>query len=86
MAAIQIKHVPGALHDAARARAAREGMSLSAYVLTVLERELALPTQEEWFEQIDKAEPIAGDFDVAAAIREAREERDEQLQRATRRR
>lgn len=83
MSAIQVRNVPDNLHERLRARAKAERMSLSEYVLDVLERDLALPSPREWAELLETREPV--EIDAAAAIRQPREERDAQLAAATRR-
>lgn len=52
MGAIQVKHVPDDLHDAVRRRARDEGLDVQDYVLGLLRRELALPSQWEWLEEL----------------------------------
>jgi antitoxin FitA len=44
---IQIRHVPDRLHRRLKARAARQGTSLSDYLLREIERIADLPTPEE---------------------------------------
>ena len=44
---IQIRHVPDRLHRKLKARAAREGTSLSEYLLREIEYLADLPTPEE---------------------------------------
>jgi plasmid stability protein len=84
MSAIQVKNVPGDLHERLRVRASAEGRSLSDYVLYVLERDLALPTTREWLERLKEDEPVTGvsSEDIVAIIHEGRAERDAQIQRA----
>lgn len=84
MAAIQVKNVPEHLHDSLRRRAAREGMSIGDYVLAVLRRDLALPTQREWLEQLARRRPVE-EVDVVGALRDSRRERDDELDAAHRR-
>jgi antitoxin FitA len=74
MGAVQIKNVPEPLHEALRARATAEGMTVSDYVLAVLRRDLDLPTQREWLARLTEREPVS-DVDVVAALRDARAER-----------
>jgi hypothetical protein len=83
MGAIQVKNVPGDLHERLRERAEGEGMTIGSYVLRVIERDLALPSRREWFERLHAREPVEG-IDTAALIREGRREREEQLDRALR--
>jgi plasmid stability protein len=44
---VQVRNVPEALHRKLKARAADSGKTLSAYLLTELERLAARPTREE---------------------------------------
>lgn len=83
MGAIQVKNVPDALHDRLRERAEGEGMTIGSYVLSVIERDLALPSRREWFEGLHSDVPI--EIDTVAIIQEGRLEREEQLDRALRR-
>ncbi len=84
MSAIQVKDVPGDLHERLRARARSENRSLSDYVLHVLERDLALPTTREWLDQLKHDEPVTGitSEEIVASIHEGRAERDAQILRA----
>jgi hypothetical protein len=79
---IQIRHVPKDVRRKLKARAKREGMSLSAY----LRRELLLLSQqlswEELFEGMDRENRSFDGLavvDSAELIREGREERDREL-------
>jgi hypothetical protein len=85
MAAIQVKNVPEDLHDALRARAKQEGMSVSEYLLRLLQRDLSRPSQREWLESLKRLEPT-GEIDAVAAVHAGRAERDEQIASAVRRR
>jgi plasmid stability protein len=78
MSAIQVKNVPEDLHAAARERAEAMGMSLADYVLTLLRRDLAVPSRGEWFVRVGHRSATLG-LDAAEAVRQAREERDEHL-------
>lgn len=84
MSAIQIKNVPPELHERLRVRARREGRNLSEYVLSVLDRDLAVPTKREWFESLRRDEPVTGvtSEEIVNLIHEGRDERDEQIRRA----
>jgi len=84
MAALQVKNFPDDLHAKLRRRAAREGRSVSGYVLAILRDDLERPDWQEWFATLDTREPVVGFTreDVIAAIDEARDEREEQLERA----
>lgn len=67
MSAIQVKHVPEELHEALRERAARAGMDLQDYVLALIRRDLALPSQEEWLDSLH-AQPSSNPQPPAAAV------------------
>lgn len=69
---IQIRNVPESLHREAKARAAREGLSLSDFAKRALEREVARPTLDEVFERIRRLGPVEGEIDAAEIIREMR--------------
>lgn len=81
MSAIQVKNVPPALHEALRRRATAEGMPLADYVLQLIERDLALPSQSEWLAEMRAQPASAAPFDPAGEIRRIRDERDEDLLR-----
>lgn len=76
MGAIQVKNVPDELHLALRERAAAEGVDLQDYVLQVLRRDLAVPSQREWLDDL-RRQPMTRDLPPAAdVLAEARRERD----------
>lgn len=79
---IQIRGAPSALLDKLRARATRTGKTMSQYAIEVLERDLSRPSLEEWLDRV-RSQPRrgAGGMSSAQAVREAREERAEQLAR-----
>lgn len=72
---IQIRDVPEELHGTLKARAAREGMSLSDYLKRELQRTVARPTMREWLERVSTLKPVAASKSSAQMIREARESR-----------
>jgi len=81
MAAIQVKNVPRELHDKLRERAGGESMTLAAYILSVLEREVAKPqTLDEWMLDRSFNGSVKG-VDIAALIREGRDERTAEIER-----
>jgi plasmid stability protein len=86
MTALQVKNVPDELHAKLRARAARQGRSVSSYVLAVLKDDLERPGWEEWLTSLDAREPVRGlaGEDIVEALDEARDEREGQLERAFR--
>ena len=67
MTSIQVRDVPPEIHDRLRRRAAEHRVTLSAYVLGVLEREAGRPTTREWFASLAAREPVHG-ADVTGAV------------------
>lgn len=72
---IQIRNVPDELHREAKVRAAREGLTLSAYVLRELERAMSRPPRRELLERISKLPPIRLEPSPSELIREERDAR-----------
>ena len=72
---IQVRDVPDSVHRIIKARAAREGMSLSDFVKRELERIVELPTMSEWLEQTAQAKPIIAKRSAAEVVRELRDTR-----------
>ena len=70
---IQIRNVPESLHREAKARAAREGLTLSDYAKRALEREVGRVSVDELWARIRELGPVDGDSDAAAMIREGRD-------------
>ncbi len=69
---IQIRGVPERVHGILKARAAREGMSLSDFLKRELERVAELPTMHEWLERTSQSKPIPTKRSAAQALRELR--------------
>jgi antitoxin FitA len=76
---IQIRHVPEDVHARLKARAAKAGMSLSDYLLREITWMASQLTWDEYFDAVDREEPIATGIDWVEVIREGREERDREL-------
>lgn len=75
MSFIQVKHVPVEVHAAVRARAAAEGMTVSEYVLDLLRRDLAFPSQRQWMARVRSREPVdIRSIDAVDAVRAERED------------
>jgi hypothetical protein len=55
---IQIRNVPDAVHRALKVRAAREGMTLSGYLLREVSRLAERPTLEELIERAKRRKPL----------------------------
>jgi antitoxin FitA len=83
MSALQVKNFPDDLHAKLRERAARQGRSVSGYVLEALERDLAIPSTREWLNSLEE-DPSTDvrSQDIVRAVQEGRDEREEQLERA----
>jgi antitoxin FitA len=79
MGHIQIRNVPDDLHRTLKARAAKEGMSLSEYLLREVVELAASPTLAEMTERIRSRPMIRSKVPAAELIREAREEREREL-------
>jgi antitoxin FitA len=73
MASIQIRNVPDQLHQELKARAASEGMTLSAYLLVEL-RDLAVrPSMHQWLVNVSRHEPVETSLTSSEAIHLGRE-------------
>jgi antitoxin FitA len=70
---IQVRDVPDALHRTLKARAAREGMSLSDFIKRELAHVAERPSMREWLEQVARAKPIGTDRSAVDVIRELRD-------------
>lgn len=73
---IQVRNVPERLHRRLKERAAREGKTLSALVLEELEQLAALPSLDEWLEELHSHPPVRLRKSAAEYVREGREERE----------
>ncbi len=72
---IQIRDVPDEVHRILKARAAREGMSLSDFLKRELERITERPSLLEWLDRVQQIKPIPMKRSAAEVIRELRDER-----------
>jgi plasmid stability protein len=72
---IQLRDVPEQMHSTLKARAAREGMSLSDFIKRELERTVERPTMREWLERTQRAKRIPMKQSAAQIVRELREAR-----------
>jgi plasmid stability protein len=72
---IQVRDVPEQVHSTLKARAAREGMSLSDYIKRELERTAERPTMREWLEHTEQTKPIPAKRSAAEVLRELRDAR-----------
>lgn len=72
---IQVRNVPDEVHRILKARAAREGMSLSDFIKRELEHSAMRPTMQEWLERTAQRKPIVTRKAAAQVLRELREAR-----------
>lgn len=72
---IQIRNVPDELHRELKARAAREGMSLSDYLLREIRHVAERPTLEEMRARLHSRPRINLTLDTADAVRAERDGR-----------
>jgi plasmid stability protein len=72
---IQLRHVPDELHRRLKARAALEGLSLSAYLLQEVRRVAERPTLAELRQRLAQRPPAVPRVSPARAIRAERERR-----------
>jgi len=80
---IQIRHVPEDVHRRLKEQAARQGMSLSDYLLQEVTLLSGQMSWDELFAEIDRDDPQPTGMDWAGAIREDREERERELEART---
>lgn len=81
--AIQVRDVPPDLHRRLRQRAAAERVTLSTYVLRLLERDIGRLSTREWLATLTDREPV-GEIDVTGAVEKSRTDRDSRAQRVLR--
>ena len=55
---IQLRHVPDDLHRKLKARAAMEGLSLSAYLIREVRQLAEKPTMSEMMERLARRKPV----------------------------
>ena len=72
---IQLRNVPDSLYRQLKARAAREGLSLSAYVVREMARRADQPTIAELRERLSQLPPVAPDVPPAVALQQERNNR-----------
>jgi plasmid stability protein len=72
---IQVRDVPEQVHSTLKARAAREGMSLSDFIKRELEHAAERPSMREWLERTHEAKPIRTKRSAAQVVRELRDAR-----------
>jgi hypothetical protein len=69
---IQVRDVPERLHRELAKRARSRGMTLTAYIESILEREVSRPPADEVFDRIRASTPVRLGRPAAELIREER--------------
>ena len=72
---IQIRNVPDSLHREIERRARAQGMTMTAYLQQLLEREVARPPADEVFARVASREPVDLGRPAAELIHEERARR-----------
>jgi len=70
---VQVRDVSDQVHSTLKARAAREGMSLSDFLKRELQRSAERPSILEWLERTQQAKPIRAKRSGAEIVRELRD-------------
>lgn len=78
MPIVQVRGISAKAHRQLKAKARKEGKSLSEYLRGELEQLAGQPSLDDWLERVASREPVPG-VSAAEDIRAAREERDAQL-------
>lgn len=73
MGDLLIRDLPAPTHEELKRRAEESGMSLQAYVTTVLERHTATPSVEQWLARLEEL-PRHPEISGSEIIRAARDE------------
>lgn len=73
MTTLQVRNVPDDVSRVLKARAAREGQSLSDYTLRLLEREASRPTRAELLERLSTRPESSFEESSVDIIRRARD-------------
>jgi hypothetical protein len=76
---IEMTNMPSALHEALRAGAAEEGLTVSAYILDLIRRDLAVPSRRQWAARVQSRQPV--DVPAVAVVEVVRAEREDELRR-----
>lgn len=72
---IQVRNVPDKMHRELIKRAKARGLTLTDYIQSLLERELARPPASEVFDRIEGREPVRLERRAADLIAEERAQR-----------
>ncbi|MGH3929117.1 MAG: hypothetical protein ACRDTF_03985 [Pseudonocardiaceae bacterium] len=77
MGNVQVKGVPEEVHAELRRRASARGWTVRDYLLDLITRDQQRPTREEWLARLHQLPPV--EVSGADLVREARQERERQL-------
>lgn len=80
---LHVRNVPESLHETLVQRAERKGMSLRQYTIEVLAEHCALPSLDEWLDELGRLKPIKASMSGAKAVEESRGEDDLAVLRAS---
>jgi len=83
---LHVRDVPDPVYEALRHRARRSGQSLRQYTIEVLTTHCALPTLDEWLDEVKELRRHAPRVSAAEAVRLARDEDDGEIAAAHSRR
>jgi len=72
---IQVRNVPESLHGELVRRAGERGLTLTAFIQEILEREVSVPSRADVVRRLQELEPVELGFPVSELIREGRRER-----------
>jgi antitoxin FitA len=72
---VQIRNMPDDMHRVLKARAAKQGVSLSDYLLAELRQIAALPTLDEMRERLRGRTPVDPGISMEEAVRAERDSR-----------
>ncbi|MGH8829058.1 MAG: FitA-like ribbon-helix-helix domain-containing protein [Jiangellaceae bacterium] len=75
MTTLQIRNIPNEAHRLLKARAAREGQSLSEFALSELLRSLERPTRREFLERLETEDSVEIPGGAASWVRAERDNR-----------
>lgn len=73
---LQVRNIPDRLHRELVKRAKTRGQTLTEYVQSLLEREVARPPASEVFDRVETRTPVRLDLRLDEVIRQEREERE----------
>ena len=76
---IQVRNVPPDVHRELKVRAAHRGVSLTDYVLSLIEADLAQPTLEVALARLERLPRPRAEVSGADLVRAARSEREQEL-------